>query len=126
MREDGTPLTVCTGCNATHYCSTACQRADWELQHRAECAELVAAAAAANTPAKGSSDVTAPAAAAAVPSCAGPGCSLTRRPDGAPLDVCNGCKRVCYCGKVCPAAGWKAGHRAECAERAAGAGGKKR
>ena len=122
IREDGTPLTVCTRCNSTHYCSTVCQRSDWELQHRAECSALVAAAAAvakgaaadAMAPSKGSIDVTAPAAAAAVPSCAGPGCSLTRRPDGAPLDMCNGCKRVCYCGKACQTAGWKVGHRAEC------------
>ena len=47
--------------------------------------------------------------------CSGPGCTNKRRPDGAPLDVCNGCKRVCYCGKACQAADWKAGgHKAVC------------
>ena len=44
QREDGTPLTVCVACNRTHYCSVACQRADWmrEGGHKAECAALVA------------------------------------------------------------------------------------
>ena len=48
--------------------------------------------------------------------CAGPGCKLGLRPDGAPLDVCNNCKRTFYCGKACQTADWKAGHKAECKE----------
>ena len=99
LREDGTPLTVCTGCDATHYCSVVCQRGDWELQHRAECAALVAAAAAV---------------APAVARCAGPGCVRMRRGDGAPLDQCAGCLHTHYCGKACQTAHWKGGQRAEC------------
>ena len=46
--------------------------------------------------------------------CAGPGCERRLRPDGAPLDVCNNCRRTCYCSKACQTADWKAGHKAEC------------
>ena len=46
--------------------------------------------------------------------CAGPGCKLRLRPDGAPLDVCVSCRCTFYCGKACQTADWKAGHRAEC------------
>ena len=28
LTENGEPLTVCSGCNATHYCSEECQRRD--------------------------------------------------------------------------------------------------
>ena len=48
--------------------------------------------------------------------CAGPGCTLFVRLDGAPLDVCVNCRRTFYCGKACQTADWKreGGHRAEC------------
>ena len=48
--------------------------------------------------------------------CAGPGCELRLRPDGAPLDVCVKCRRTFYCGKTCQTADWKReeGHKAEC------------
>ena len=48
--------------------------------------------------------------------CAGPGCKLQLRPDGAPLDVCVRCRRTHYCSKACQTADWKrdGGHKAEC------------
>ena len=51
--------------------------------------------------------------------CAGPGCKLRARDDGAPLDVCVSCRRTSYCGKACQTADWKAGHRKECKALAA-------
>jgi len=45
-------LQRCSGCRTLHYCSAACQRADWPL-HRQECAALVAYAASAASSAKG-------------------------------------------------------------------------
>ena len=48
--------------------------------------------------------------------CAGPGCKLRMRTDGAPLDVCVKCRCTFYCGKACQTADWKreGGHRSEC------------
>ena len=39
-RPDGAPLDQCAGCMCTHYCSVACQRADWKAGHKAECKAL--------------------------------------------------------------------------------------
>ena len=39
--------------------------------------------------------------------CAGTGCKLRLRPDGAPLDVCVKCRCTFYCGKACQTADWK-------------------
>ena len=49
-------------------------------------------------------------------SCSGPSCKQWSRPDGAPLDVCNGCLRIFYCSMACQTADWKreGGHKAEC------------
>ena len=44
-RSDGAPLDVCINCRRTHYCSKACQTADWKAGHKAECKTLIAAAA---------------------------------------------------------------------------------
>ena len=55
--------------------------------------------------------------------CAGPGCNLQQRPEGAPLDQCAGCLRTHYCSVACQAADWKrkGGHTAECSTLAAAA-----
>ena len=47
-REDGTPLTMCVACKRTHYCSVACQTADWRREegHKGECKALAAGVAA--------------------------------------------------------------------------------
>ena len=44
QRPDGTPLEQCAGCLRTHYCSVACQAADWKRKggHKAECKALAA------------------------------------------------------------------------------------
>ena len=110
MKTDDTPLTVCTACNHTHYCSEACQRADWEGGHREECKALIAE----TTAAAAAEAAAAAAAAAIVPVCGGPGCARVVKESGAPLDVCAGCQRAHYCGKACQTAGWKAGHKAVC------------
>ena len=119
MREDGTPLTVCTKCNATHYCSTACQRGDWQLLHRVECAELVAKAAADAAAAAVSAVEANP-----VRYCAGPGCARAVREDGSPLDVCVKCRRAFYCGRDCQLADWKrvGGHKVACKAMSAASG----
>ena len=41
MKADGTPLTMCAACERTHYCSVACQTADWKPRHREECKALL-------------------------------------------------------------------------------------
>ena len=53
--------------------------------------------------------------------CAGPGCTLQQRPDGAPLDQCAGCLRTYYCSVACQTADWKrkGGHKGECKALAA-------
>ena len=40
LKEDGTALTMCAACLCTHYCSVACQTADWKAGHKAECKAL--------------------------------------------------------------------------------------
>ena len=40
LKEDGTALTMCAACLRTHYCSVACQTADWKAGHKAECKAL--------------------------------------------------------------------------------------
>ena len=51
QRPDGAPLDQCAGCLRTHYCSVACQTADWKRRggHKAECQALAAGKAAAVT-----------------------------------------------------------------------------
>ena len=39
---DGVTLRACAGCRAVHYCSPACQRADWKARHKAACAPKAA------------------------------------------------------------------------------------
>ena len=117
LREDGTPLPVCTGCNRTHYCSVACQAADWRREggHKGECAALAdeGRGVAAGPPPEAGGDRPLP------PRCGGPGSGREgKAPHGGPLDVCNGCKRAHYCGAACQAADWKAGHKAACGKGA--------
>ena len=112
---------MCVLCRRTCYCGKACQTADWKAGHKAECKSLVAAAAAATT----TTAAVAKTAAAVGGGCGGPDCKRVARPDGAPLEMCAGCLCKLYCSKACQAAGWRAGHNAECKALAAAAAGSK-
>ncbi|RYP24768.1 hypothetical protein DL765_000314 [Monosporascus sp. GIB2] len=37
MSPPGAAVRACTGCRTAHYCSAACQRADWSRAHKGEC-----------------------------------------------------------------------------------------
>ncbi|RYP81968.1 hypothetical protein DL770_005729 [Monosporascus sp. CRB-9-2] len=37
MSPSGAAVRACTGCRTVHYCSAACQRADWSRAHKEEC-----------------------------------------------------------------------------------------
>lgn len=39
-------LRRCGSCKMVYYCSTRCQRIDWDISHKAQCAELIRRAAA--------------------------------------------------------------------------------
>ncbi|KAI0175587.1 hypothetical protein GGR52DRAFT_319014 [Hypoxylon sp. FL1284] len=43
--SEGPPsrMSACARCRTAHYCSTTCQRADWEMGHRRECKALLRA-----------------------------------------------------------------------------------
>ena len=46
IKADGASLERCAACLCTFYCSVACQTADWNAGHKAECAALIANTAA--------------------------------------------------------------------------------
>lgn len=89
----------CSGCRENKYCSTACQRSDWEA-HKTYCKSVVP------TPL----DIKGKIARKLV-------CATCEDKLNVSIEECLGCRSIQYCSQDCQKEHWKNGHMKECKKR---------